>query len=67
MAKIMDEFTINKIKFVDVKISKSKEKGKWVIRINGVTSGFTVHTSEDDSTIEFDFDASRFEPFIIIN
>jgi len=60
----MEEFRIGKVKFVDVKISKRKEKGKWIIRVHGVTSGFTVHTSEDNSVIEFGFDAERFEPFI---
>lgn len=61
----MDEFKIVRPEFVDVRISKSKEKGKWIIRVHGVTSGFTVYTSEDDSTIEFGFDAERFEPFIV--
>jgi len=61
----MDEFKTNKIELVDIKISKNKEQGKWIVRVHGVTSGFTVHTSDDDSTIEFAFDASRFEPFII--
>lgn len=60
----MSEFTVPKVELIDVKISKRKEGGKWIIRINNVTSGFIVHTSEDDSIIEFSFDASRFEPFI---
>ena len=60
----MNEFDIPKVKYVDVDISKRKQDGKWIISIKGVTSGFVVHTSEDDSTIEFEFDADRFEPFI---
>jgi len=60
----MSEFDMPKVKFIDVEVNKIKENGKWVIRIKGVTSGFIVHTSEDDSIIEFGFDASRFEPFI---
>lgn len=48
----------------EVRIRKFKEDGKWVIRVSGVTSGFTVHTETDDSSIEFRFDASRFEPVI---
>lgn len=60
----MNEFEESRKNFVDVIVSKSKENGKWKIRVHNVTSGFIVHTSEDDSTIEFSFDASRFEPFI---
>lgn len=61
----MEEFKISRPKFIDIRVSKSKEKEKWIIRVRGVTSGFIVHTSEDDSIIEFSFDAERFEPFIV--
>lgn len=64
--KEMDEFDRNEPEFVDVIVRKSKRNGKWIIRIEGVTSGFIVHTSEDNSSIEFGFDAERFEPFAII-
>ena len=60
----MEEFAVNKVKLVNVRISRSKQKGKWIIRIHGVTSGFVVHTESDDSTIEFSYDASRFDPRI---
>jgi len=62
----MNEITSNIIKPISVAISKRKEKGKWIIRVRGVTSGFIVHTEVDDSTIEFAFDASRFDPIIRI-
>jgi hypothetical protein len=61
----MEQFNTNKIKYPEITIRKYKENGLWVIKISGVTSGFIVHTNDDDSIIEFHFDASRFEPIII--
>lgn len=52
------------MEYPKIKISKYKEKDKWVIRIKGITSGFIVHTESDNSTLEFKFDASRFDPII---
>ena len=61
----MDEFlTTKRVEYPYVEISKSRHNGKWIIRIKGVTSGFVVHTESDNSTIEFQFDAARFEPII---
>jgi hypothetical protein len=62
----MNELNANP-KIVDVTIRKRKEHNKWVISIHGVTSGFIVHTTEEDSTIEFRFDANRFNPHISIH
>ena len=52
------------MEYPKVKITKHKENGKWIIRIRGITSGFTVYTELDNSTLEFKFDANRFEPII---
>jgi hypothetical protein len=54
------------MKIINVKITKRKDKGKWVIRVKNITSGFIVHTHEDESILEFYFDASRFNPYISI-
>ena len=49
---------------VPIKTSIRKEDGKYVVRIQGVTSGFVVHGGDGDNmTIEFKFDASRFSPY----
>jgi hypothetical protein len=54
------------MKTIYVKISKRKDGGKWVIRVKNITSGFVVHTHEDESILEFYFDVSRFDPHISI-
>jgi len=42
------------------------DDGKWTVRVKGISSGFKVHGGyPDDMSIEFKFDASRFEPIII--
>lgn len=48
-------------------ITTSIEKGKIIVRVRGVTSGFVTHTEADNSTIEFGFDASRFCVNIFVN
>ena len=61
----MDEFfKRSNMQFPIVEISSTKHNGKWTVRVKGVTSGFVVHTESDNSTIEFQFDAERFEPII---
>lgn len=61
---MMDEFKISRIQYPTVTITKRMAQGKWIIGIRGVTSGFVVHTESDNSTIEFQFDAERFDPII---
>lgn len=52
---------------VNIEVSKRYDKRtkKWVVRISGISSGFVVHGGDGDNmTVECEFDASRFEPFI---
>jgi len=51
-------------KEVEVSKHKNNRTGKWEIRVSGITSGFVVHTESDNSSIVFQFDASRFNPIV---
>lgn len=40
---------------------------KWRVTVTGITSGFEVHGGDGDNmTIDFGFDADRFEPNIVM-
>lgn len=55
------------IELLDVEIYRvfCKEENKWIVRVKGISSGFIVHGGyPDDMSIEFRFDANRFEPII---
>lgn len=48
---------------INITARLDKEKGKWKIRVTGVTSGAKIHLG-DELSIEFGLDASRFTPVI---
>ncbi len=51
-----------------VEIIKGKHNGKWIITVRGVTSGAELDFhDEDNGSISFAFDASRFEPTIRVD
>jgi hypothetical protein len=53
------------MKYPEITISKHKHNGKWVIVVNGVTSGMVVHGGDGDTmSVSFKYDASRFNPVI---
>jgi hypothetical protein len=56
-----------KKEFIPIILSAQKEGGKWVIRLSNVSSGVRIHGCDGDSlSIEFDLDASRFTPDLIV-
>lgn len=55
------------MEYPEIIISKyfDKKSNKYIVYVRGISSGFIVHTEIDNSTIEFKFDASRFNPKIL--
>lgn len=51
---------------IEITAHLDREKGKWIIRVKGVTSGVRIHGGDGDNmSVEFGLDASRFTPRVI--